>query len=135
MRTLTAVVAAGALALSALAATSNEAAAGKWKKGGPPHPQAQVHVHNHGSNAGAALFAGTVFGLAVGSLFAPHYAPQPYYYPYAPPPPPPPPYPAYAYSPHQLWCLNHFQTYSVATNTYYASPTIVSFCVSPYPYY
>lgn len=136
MKTLTSVVAAGAIALSALAATSTAADAGKWKRGlkhgGPPH---HGHVHKHGNPAGA-LFAGAALGFAVGSLLAPpYYGPPPPYVVYGPPPPPPPPYPMYAYTPHQQWCINTWNTYNVATNMYYSRPGVLSVCVSPYPAY
>jgi hypothetical protein len=137
MKRFTSVALAGALAVSAVAATATGAAADKWKgKYKGPHYSYNYYGPSAGTVAGAAIF-----GLALGALAAPLFNPYPYPapYPYAYyPPPPPTPYPAYpvyptyAYDPHIAWCSEQYQSYNAGTNTWVDFYGVVRVCVSPY---
>jgi hypothetical protein len=127
MKKMISVALAGAVALTAIAATATGAAADKWK-GKPYHGPHYGYYHGPGPFVGAAIF-----GLAVGALAAPLFNPYPAYpYAYYPPVPPPQPiYPAYAYDPHVAWCSSQYDTYNPATNTWVDMWGVVRVCITP----
>lgn len=132
MKKFVSVALAGTLALSAIAISATTASAdGRRHRPPPPRPS---------YDAGAALAAGAIFGLAAGALFNPYPAyPAPVYPAYDPPPPPPPYYPAYsggaypdyALQAHIRWCMNTYDTYDVRTDTWTDYRGVVRACEGP----
>lgn len=128
---------AGALALSAVAVSAGSASADGWRhRQGPPPPYRAGPSYD----AGAAVAAGAIMGLAVGSIFNPYPAyPAPVYPAYAPPPPPPyPVYPAYRVGPdyaveaHIQWCSENYQSYNAETDTWVDYRGVVHRCEGGY---
>ena len=130
MKKLTSVALAGALAVSAVAATTTGAVADKWK--GKPYKGPKYSYNYYGPGPGAVAGA-AIFGLAIGALAAPMFNPYPYPYAYYPPAPlPQPVYPAYAYNPHAAWCSAQYGSYNPSTNTWVDMWGVVHICYSPH---
>ncbi len=114
---------AGAVALSALTASASLASADGWHRR-PYYYYRPAPTYD----AGPALLAGTMFGLALGTLVQPTY---PAYAAY-PPPPPPPYYPAYRGNPHFDWCTAHYESYNGETDTWTDYRGVPHRCIGPY---
>jgi len=84
-----------------------------WKYKNKPHYPQYPQYPNY--NSGIPF----VFGLALGALASPYlYDSGPVYV---------------GYTPHQLWCKQHYpNTYNARTNTYYVRPGVIAVCYSPY---
>jgi hypothetical protein len=155
MRKLTSIVLAGAIAATAIAATATGASAGNWNGGnnwngngnwnnnwhGPYKHKPHIVYRNTSPDVGGALFAGALFGLAVGAI-----ASQPDPYPYYVEPAPqvtylPPPRPAYppvytqnlvASNDHYAWCKSNYRSYNAERDTFIDFQGIERPCVTPY---
>ncbi len=123
---------AGAVALSAVGMSTTGASADRWHHHYQPAPR---------YDAGPALIAGAILGLAVGSLMQPEpaypaypaYRDYPAYraYPAYAPPPPPPDYAAYASEAHYQWCASHYETYNGESDTWIDYRGVPHRCLSP----
>ena len=115
---------AGAIALSAVGMSATGASADRWHH----HYQPQYRPAPH-YDAGPAIIAGAILGLAVGSMLQP----EPVYpaYPAYAPPPPPPRYGAYAADAHFEWCASTYETYNGETDTWIDYRGIPHRCISP----
>ena len=124
---------AGALTLSAVGVSASGASADQWKHHHQPQQQ-HYYQPRPSYDPGAAIIAGTVFGLALGGALASEPAYGYGYYPPAPPPGPPPPYyPGYyAGDPHFDWCSATYESYNGETDTWTDYRGIVHRCVGPY---
>jgi hypothetical protein len=126
-----------AIAATLAAASATSAAAGNWN-GGPylyPYPQHRPHhgptvVYRNGPDAGGALLAGTVLGLAFGAMASQAFAA-----------PPPPPEPVYLPQPrpnlaavdaHIAWCSQKYRSYNAERDTFIDFQGIERLCVDPY---
>ncbi len=118
MRNLKTLLLAGTLAAAALM-TSTTADAGRWHR--------HYGYYGGGWNPGGALVAGTVLGLAIGSLAAPryYYDPYPPYYAY----PPAPPY--VGSDPHIDWCTATYRSYNGETDTWVDASGVARRCLGP----
>jgi hypothetical protein len=119
---------AGAIALSALGVSATGASADRWHHD-RPYDGRSAHY-----DAGAALAAGAIFGLAVGSLMQPTYPAYPAYPVYAVPPPEDyaaEDYAAYAAEAHFQWCTATYETYNGETDTWTDYRGIPHRCISP----
>ena len=118
---------AGAVALSAVGMSATGASADRWHH--PYQPQYRPAPHY---DAGPALIAGAIFGLAIGSLMQPEPA-YPAYPVYAPPPPPPAPWnrAAYAAEQHYQWCASTYETYNGETDTWIDYRGVPHRCIGP----
>jgi hypothetical protein len=129
MKSLTSIVLAGAVAMSAVAASTTGASAGGWHgHHGQYHPP-MYQGYYYGPDAGAVA-AGAILGLAFGALAAEAFVPAPYY---AYPPAPPPVYPTYAYGdPNTAWCAAQYSSYNPETNTWADFQGVIHVCFGPY---
>ncbi len=113
---------AGAMALSVVGVSATGASADRWHHHyGPSYGPAPRH-----DDVGPALLAGTIFGLAVGSMMQP----QPTYRAYAPPPSPPH-YAGYAAERHFQWCSATYETYNGETDTWIDYRGVQRRCIGP----
>ena len=120
---------AGTVALSTIAVSATVASADGWRHR-PHHPPYQAAP---AYDPGPAIFAGTILGLAVGSLLQPYptYPAYPAYPAYASPPPPPP-YPSYGEDEHFQWCTATYESYNGETDTWTDYRGVPHLCVGPY---
>jgi hypothetical protein len=144
MKTLTSIVAAGALAIGTVAATAGSASA-DWHPGGTYH---QHHDHfpggrggqswsvgggygggrfRGGGGDGGALVAAGIFGLAAGLIASEALEPQPQpYYAYQPAPI------AYGQDEHAAWCAGTYRSYDYRYDTWRDFEGVVHPCIGPY---
>ena len=121
---------AGAVALSAVGMSATSASADRWHHHYQPAPS---------YDAGPALVAGAILGLAVGSMMQPEpdyppYAAYPAYpaYPAYAPPPPPPGYSRYAAEEaHFRWCTATYESYNGETDTWTDYRGVPHRCIGP----
>jgi hypothetical protein len=132
MKILTSIVVAGALAATSIAATATGASADGWDHQGwdhhrPYHHNSQV-IYRSSPDAGGALFAGALLGLAFGAIASNSFAePQPQ------PLELPPPHPNYAAADdHYAWCARTYRSYNGETDTFFDFQGIERRCVTPY---
>ena len=136
MKILTSIVVAGALAATSIAATTAGANAGDWDH----HDGWDYHRHQHviyrqAPDAGGALFAGALLGLAFGAIASDAFAgPQPFAEPQSfAGPQLPPPHPNYAaVDDHYTWCSRTYRSYNAETDTFFDFQGIERRCVTPY---
>lgn len=127
---------AGTVALTAVGMSATGASADRWHhhdwQGYQPTPRYQPAQRY---DAGPAIVAGAILGLAVGSMMQPEPVYPAYrpYRAYAPPPPPPSPrdYAAYAAEEHYQWCASTYETYNGETDTWIDYRGVPHRCIGP----
>jgi hypothetical protein len=124
MNRIVSIALAGAVAATSLGTASGTASAG-WR----PHPNYYWQPHYRPApapDAGGALAAGLLFGLAFGAIASAAAAPPAPYYD-APPP-------AYGvgWGEHVAWCRANYPAYNINTDTFIDVNGYVHACVGPY---
>ncbi len=153
MNRFVSVALAGSVALTAVGMSATGASAERWHQYDRPHfrndrPHYQAAPR---SDAGPALVAGAILGLAVGAMMQPQpaypayrtypvypaypaYRTYPAHRPYAAYPayvPPPASYAAYAANRHFQWCTATYETYNGETDTWIDYRGVPHRCISP----